>query len=136
MTRKEAREQAFIIIFEKEFNNEYTLDEIIEAAAESDLFTTDDFAHALAEKTLAEMDMLDEKITSHLKGGWKLSRISKVSLAILRLAICEIIHFSDIPVSVSINEAVELAKKYAAEEDSSFVNGLLSSVNKGMTADV
>ena len=46
------------------------------------------------------------------------------------------INFSDIPVSVSINEAVELAKKYAAEEDSSFVNGLLSSVNKGMTANV
>lgn len=136
MTRKEAREQAFIIIFEKEFNNEYSLDEIIEAAAESDLFTADDFARALAEKTLAELDMLDEKITLHLKGGWKISRISKVSLAILRLAICEIIHFSDIPVSVSINEAVELAKKYAAEEDSSFVNGLLSSVNKGMTEDV
>ena len=136
MTRKEAREQAFIIIFEKEFNNEYSLDEIIDAAAESDLFVTDDFARQLAEKTLAEMDMLDEKITSNLKGGWKLGRISKVSLAILRLAVCEMINFSDIPVSVSINEAVELAKKYAAEEDFSFVNGLLSSVNKGMTADV
>ena len=136
MTRKEAREQAFIIIFEKEFNNEYSLDEIIDAAAESDLFVADDFARKLAEKTLAEMDMLDEKITSNLKGGWKLGRISKVSLAILRLAVCEMINFSDIPVSVSINEAVELAKKYAAEEDSSFVNGLLSSVNKGMTANV
>lgn len=136
MTRKEAREQAFIIIFEKEFNNEYSLDEIIDAAAESDLFVADDFARQLAEKTLSEMNMLDEKITSNLKGGWKLSRISKVSLAILRLAVCEMINFSDIPVSVSINEAVELAKKYAAEEDSSFVNGLLSSVNKGMSSDV
>lgn len=136
MTRKEAREQAFIIIFEKEFNNEYTLDDIIAAATEAELFDADNFARDLSEKTLSQLEKLDEIISSHLKGGWRLSRISKVSLAILRLAICEMIEFDEIPVSVSINEAVELAKKYAAEEDSSFVNGLLSSVSKGMTADV
>ena len=108
MTRKEAREQAFIIIFEKEFNNEYSLDEIIEAAKDAELFEADDFSKSLAEKTLDTMDKLDEIIVANLKGGWKLSRISKVSLAILRLAICEITQFEDIPVSVSINEAVEL----------------------------
>lgn len=136
MTRKEAREQAFIIIFEKEFNNEYSLEDIIAAASDAELFETDLFAQELAEKTLSQMDKLDEIISSNLKGGWKINRISKVSLAILRLAVCEMVDFSDIPVSVSINEAVELAKKYAAEEDSSFVNGLLSSVSKGLTADV
>lgn len=135
MTRKEAREQAFIIIFEKEFNNEYSLDEIIEAAKDAELFEADDFSKTLAEKTLETMDKLDEIISANLKGGWKLSRISKVSLAILRLAICEMTQFSDIPVSVSINEAVELAKMYAAEEDSSFVNGLLASVSRGLTAN-
>ncbi|MBO5935769.1 MAG: transcription antitermination factor NusB [Clostridia bacterium] len=135
MTRKEAREQAFIIIFEKEFNNEYTLDEIIEAAKDAELFEADDFSKALAEKTLESLDKLDDIITSNLKGGWKISRISKVSLAILRLAICEMTQFSDIPVSVSINEAVELAKMYAAEEDASFINGLLASVNRGFNSD-
>lgn len=135
MTRKEAREQAFIMIFEKEFNSEYSLDEIIDAAKDAELFEADDFAKMLAEKTLENMDMLDEQISSKLKGGWKINRISKVSLAILRLAVCEMMHFSDIPFSVSINEAVELAKKYAAEEDSSFVNGLLASVSKGLNTD-
>lgn len=136
MTRKEAREQAFIIIFEKEFNSEYTLNDIIAAASEAELFETDIFAQELSEKTLSQLDKLDEIISANLKGGWKINRISKVSLAILRLAVCEMVDFTDIPVSVSINEAVELAKKYAAEEDSSFVNGLLSSVSKGLTTDV
>ena len=136
MTRKEAREQAFIIIFEKEFNSEYSLDEIIESAKEAELFEADEFAVNIAKATLSDIENLDSIISSNLKGGWKINRISKVSLAILRLAVCEMTKFNDIPVSVSINEAVELAKKYAAEEDSSFVNGLLSSVNKGMKADV
>lgn len=135
MTRKEAREQAFIIIFEKEFNGEYTLDEIIDAAKDAELFDTDDFAKALAEKTLNELDKLDKIIAENLKGGWKISRISKVSLAILRMAVCEMTQFSDIPVSVSINEAVELAKMYAADDDAAFVNGLLASVSKGLGAD-
>ncbi len=136
MTRKEAREQAFIIIFEKEFNNEYSLDEIIETAKDADLFEADEFAVNIAKETLSDIENLDNIISANLKGGWRIGRISKVSLAILRLAICEMTKFNDIPVSVSINEAVELAKKYAAEEDSSFVNGLLSSVNKGMNKDV
>ena len=135
MTRKEAREQAFIIVFEKEFNSEYTLDEIIDAARDAELFEADDFARTLSEKTLTELDKLDEVIAANLKNGWKLSRISKVALAILRLAVCEMLEFPDIPVSVSINEAVELAKTYAAEEDSSFVNGLLASVSRGQTAN-
>ena len=136
MTRKEAREQAFIIIFEKEFNNEYSLDEIIEAAKDAELIEADDFAINIAKETLADIENLDNTISANLKGGWRIGRISKVSLAILRLAVCEMTKFNDIPVSVSINEAVELAKKYAAEEDSAFVNGLLSSVNRGLTADV
>ena len=135
MTRKEAREQAFIMIFEKEFNSEYTLDEIIEAAKDAELFEADSFAVNLASKTLEDMDKLNDLISSNLKGGWKLNRISKVSLAILRLAVCELINFSDIPVSVSINEAVDLAKTYAADEDFSFVNGLLASVSRNLKAD-
>ena len=123
------------MVFEKEFNSEYTLDEIIEAAKDAELFEADSFAVDLASKTLEDMDKLNELISANLKGGWKLSRISKVSLAILRLAVCEMINFSDIPVSVSINEAVDLAKTYAADEDFSFVNGLLASVSRNLKAD-
>lgn len=130
MTRSESREQAFILIFEKEFNAEYSIDEIIEAAKDAELFETGNFARELSSKTLEKIDELDEIIIANLKGGWKINRISKVSLAILRLAVCEITEFDDIPISVSINEAVELSKKYASEDDSSFINGLLSSVSK------
>lgn len=132
MTRSESREQAFILIFEKEFNAEYSIDEIIEAAKDAELFETGNFARELSSKTLEKIDELDKIIIANLKGGWKINRISKVSLAILRLAVCEITEFDDIPVSVSINEAVELSKKYASEDDSSFINGLLSSVSKSV----
>lgn len=135
MTRKEAREQAFILIFENEFNSEYTLDEMIETARESELFDTDDFAREITEKTLAQREKIDEIVSDKLRKGWTLKRISKVSLALLRLAVCEMLEFSDIPASVSISEAVELAKKYAPEEDYIFINGLLSAVNRDMTAD-
>ncbi len=135
MKRSEAREQAFIVVFEKEFNTEYSVDEIIEAASDADLFDIDPFAKNLCEVTFENTEKLDEIITSNLKGGWRISRISKVALAILRIAICEISLFDDVPVSVSINEAVELAKKYAAEEDARFINGLLSSVVRKMKAD-
>ena len=62
--------------------------------------------------------------------GWSIKRITKTALAILRLAIYEIKYYDEIPVSVSINEAVELAKKYATKEDASFINGILSTVCK------
>lgn len=130
MTRSQSREQAFIIVFEKEFHNEYTVENIIEAARETEVFDASEFASELAMKAAENAESIDEIIQSKLKAGWKIDRISKVSLAILRIAICEILYFEDIPTSVSINEAVELAKKYSAAEDASFVNGLLSAVAK------
>ena len=66
--------------------------------------------------------------------GWSIKRISKSALAILRLAIYEMKYVDSIPVSVSINEAVEIAKKYATKEDAAFINGILSTVAK-QTAD-
>jgi N utilization substance protein B len=73
---------------------------------------------------LEDIDAAIEKYTV----GWQKKRISKVSLAILRLAVYEMKYEDDVPVRVAINEAVELAKKYATQEDASFVNGLLGSV--------
>jgi N utilization substance protein B len=72
----------------------------------------------------SEIDALIEKYSKR----WKISRISKVDLAILRVAICEILAFTDIPVSVSINEAVELAKRYGSEDSGSYVNGVLGRI--------
>ena len=131
MTRREAREQAFILVFEKSFNEQSDMDELISLAREFGVIGEDEFLEALVAKACEMQAEIDEHISANAK-GWKLNRISKVSLAIMRLALAEILYFDDIPSGVSINEAVELAKKYATDEDASFVNGLLGTVARAV----
>ncbi len=127
MTRREAREQAFILLFEKSFNQEADINELFALANELRMLEDDEFVKALVCKACEMQEEIDEHISANAK-GWKINRISKVPLAIIRLALAEILYFEDIPAGVSINEAVELAKKYASPEDASFVNGLLGTV--------
>ncbi len=127
MTRRQAREQAFTILFEKSFHPETPLEDIIEINIEQERIKDDEYALGLAKtawNNLLEIDEIIEKNSI----GWRISRISKVALAILRLAICEMMYIPEVPVSVSINEAVELCKKFGAEDDAPFVNGILGSV--------
>ncbi len=126
-TRREAREQAFALIFEQSFHPEIPVETIIESAKEARIADISEFAKQLANGVENRLDQVDEKIEKYAI-GWRKSRISKVALAILRLAVYEIRYEQGIPVSVSINEAVELAKKFAGEEDASFINGVLGSV--------
>lgn len=128
MTRREAREEAFILIFEKQFNLADT-NEILEIAAEVRDLKPNTYIKTVFNGVYENVDSIDNIISENAI-GWKIGRISKVTLCILRLAIFEIKFMDDIPVSVSINEAVELAKKYATKEDASFINGILSSVEK------
>lgn len=130
MNRRQAREEAFILIFEKQFNSA-DIDEILEIAAEVRDLEPDEYIKAVFKGVYKNIDQIDTAISENAI-GWKIGRISKVSLCILRLAIFEIKFMEDIPVSVSINEAVELAKKYATKEDASFINGILSSVEKAV----
>lgn len=127
MTRREAREQAFILLFEKSFNPESDINEIFALANELRVLDDDKFVKSLVYTACEKQEEIDEHISANAR-GWKLNRISKVPLAIIRLALAEILYFEDIPNSVSINEAVELAKKYANPEDASFINGLLGTV--------
>ena len=126
LTRKHAREQAFILIFEKCFKEE-TVDEILELAVELRDFETDDYTINTFKGVYENVDLLDSKISDNTK-KWDINRISRVSLAILRLALYEILFVDDIPDSVSANEAVELAKKYSTENDAAFVNGIIGSI--------
>ena len=130
MNRRQAREEAFILIFEKHFNS-LSVDEILEIANEVRDLKPDDYIKSVFAGVYDNLDLLDNIISENAI-GWKINRISKTSLSILRLAIYEIKFMDDIPVSVSINEAVELAKKYSTPEDASFINGILSSVNKSL----
>lgn len=129
MTRHESRELAFILIFEKSFQEDTTVIELIENALELELFPQNAFAETLARKVYDNLEEIDKNIDENLV-GWSAKRISRVSRSILRLAVCELLFSEDMPVGVAINEAVEIAKKYGSAEDASYINGVLGSVAK------
>ena len=133
MTRHESRQEAFCLLFEKTFTD-MDIDEIIQGATETRELSVNDFTLQLAKGTVEHLDEIDALIESKLK-NWKLSRISKVSLSILRMAVYELKYLADVPASVALNEAVELAKQYASEDDYSFVNGVLGNVAKELDAE-
>ncbi len=128
MKRSEARESAFLILFESLFNDEPITD-LISLAKESRDLKTDSFTVKLVQGTtekLPEIDALIQKKSI----DWSIDRLSKVVLVVLRLAIYEILFEEKVPKGVSINEAVELTKKYSTKEDSAFVNGILGVIVK------
>ena len=128
MTRKEAREQAFILLFEQTIQQK-PAEEVFADAQEARDFVTKPFIRQLVLGVDTNSEAINEEVEKNLK-GWKLRRLSRVSYTILRLSVYEILYEPTIPVSVSINEAVELAKKYGSQEDASYINGVLSSLEK------
>lgn len=122
--RSEEREQAFCLLFQSLFNTDENF-EIYEENIES----VGDYARSIALGVEEKKDNLDGLIEKYSK-GWKVKRLPKVNLAILRLAAYEILFVDDVPESVAINEAVELAKKYSGESDYSFINGVLGALVK------
>ncbi|MBQ7504278.1 MAG: transcription antitermination factor NusB [Ruminococcus sp.] len=128
ISRFKAREQGFILVFEKIFHPE-PIEEIISNAEESRDMVVDSYAIELAGGVYENADSIDSLIESRLKKGWTIKRISKTSLAILRLAVYEMKYVDNVPDSVAINEAVELAKKYTVDERG-FINGVLGSIAK------
>ena len=139
MTRREIRETVFKILFSLEFNDVSEIREEAELELEhASLYDEDDNkmdAVAMTEEekayiidreaVVSHITEIDE-IISGISQGWKLGRIGKAELAILRLAVYEIKFDEDIPVKVAINEAVELAKTYCDVEAKSFINALLA----------
>ena len=127
MNRKLARENAFILIFESVCKKDETAEEIFTKATEIRGLETDDYVKSVFFGTYENTDKIEEAMEKHFK-GWKKERISPVSMAILKLACYEIIFVEDIPSRVSLNEAIELAKKYDDEKSYAFVNGVLNAV--------
>lgn len=126
MARRKSRELAFLLLFEKCFDDA-DMQEIIDRAIEARDIEPDDFALRLAigaDTYALENDQLIEE-HSH---RWSKNRLSKVTLSILRLALYEMLHVEETPVSVAINEAVELAKAYGADDEPPFINGILGAV--------
>ncbi len=130
MSRTEAREQAFVFLFEKLFNPELSFDELCALAAQSRVFEPDLYTRDIFEKTVENIETTDSVINSYAK-KWRTARMPKVTLCILRLAVTEILLTEATPDSVAANEAVELAKKYATPDDAQFINGILGAVIRG-----
>lgn len=128
MNRREAREQAFVLIFERSINHD-TTEQIIDAAVLSSDLIVSDFAEKIALGVEENEETLDAQIEQNIR-GWKMNRLSKVALSLLQMAIYEMEYEKDIPVSVSINEVVDLAKKYGGVDDAPFINGVLGSIAK------
>ena len=132
MNRSAIRENAFKLIYSLEIQKPENLEEQIELFFESNDIN-DEEAKKYTKNVVLGINKNEEKIIEdiekNLKEDWKLNRISKMDLSILKLAIYEI-RFSDVPYKVAINEAVELAKKYGEDKSKNFVNGILASVVK------
>ncbi|WP_291578996.1 transcription antitermination factor NusB [Clostridium sp. UBA6640] len=133
MNRKKSREIAMKLLFEMSINKESYTD-IVESFKENTDIKLDDvdfgYIIRILKTTNENIILIDETIEKNLV-KWSLSRLSKMNLAILRIAICEILFEDDIPEKVSVNEAIELAKKYGEDNASSFINGVLNSIIKG-----
>lgn len=132
LSRRQSREQAFILAFERNINRE-SFQELYEIAVESRDFEIDDFAMGLLKQIEDNEDEINAIIQAN-SNNRTVKRISKAALSILQLAISEL-KYTDIsktkaenPESVIINEAIIIAKKYSTPEESSFINGVLGSV--------
>ena len=134
MNRSAIRENAFKLIYSLEIQNTDNLQEQIDLFFESNEIENEE-AKKYINGVIFGIDKNKEDILSdieqNLKEEWKLNRISKMDLAILKLAIYEI-KYSEVPYKVAINEAVELAKKYGEDKSKNFVNGILASIVKDM----
>ena len=147
MTRRAIRENIFLIVFKAAFNSQEDMEEQIRFSVgrigepeedpediavteagkvkEEDLAYIDEKSH----KILAMIPTLDEKI-SEISDGWQIGRLGKPELAILRLALYEMLYDEEVPFRVAINEAVELAKKYCNPDASGFINAVLAKVEE------
>ncbi len=128
MNRKLAREMAVCFLFQIEFQKE-NIKEQVEDFLDSygDVKYDKDYFLEVINGVMNSLKEIDEIIETKAK-DWTIDRIAKMDLPILRVAIFEIKHREDIPVGVSINEAVELAKKFGSDDSAKFINGLLGQV--------
>lgn len=127
MGRKVARIASMKLLYQMEINKDFS-NEAIDVFFDNNKFTEDEKKYILEtiDSVIKNIEEIDDIIEKYSK-KWKLNRIAKVDLNILRIAINEIGYRNDIPIQVSINEALEISKKYSTEESSKFINGVLGS---------
>lgn len=132
MNRSAIRELTFRLIYSIEIQKETNIEEQVDLYIESNNIDDENAKEYIKDVILginSNVEEITELIEKHLKSDWKIDRISKIDLSLLKLAIYEI-KYKEIPYKVAINEAIELAKKYGEDNSKNFVNGILASVVK------
>ena len=132
MNRKTARENAFILLFERAIKADETAEEIFTKATVERGLECDDYVRDVFFGSVENAVIIDRTVENCLV-GWKKERVSYVSRAVLTLATYEMMFASDIPAKVSINEAIELSKKYDEDKAYMFVNGVLNAVAESLS---
>lgn len=133
MTRREAREAVFGLLFETEFRVDEAIDNIYKTSTENREIHEDPYIREVYFGTLDKLGEIDATIEKHAK-GWTINRMSRVSRTVLRLAVYEMLYMHDrVPVRVSINEAIELSKKFDSEKARGFINGILNAVKNSFS---
>ncbi|NLC79429.1 MAG: transcription antitermination factor NusB [Ruminococcaceae bacterium] len=123
-----------MLVFQK-YSNDISYEEAVGAIEEDEEeLSLDDFSRSIIELTFTHLDEIDAVIEPNLK-KWTLKRIPKVSLAALRISCAQLMFMKDIPDSVVINEAVELAKEFGTDDEYSFVNGALRNINLSLKGE-
>lgn len=127
MGRKLAREETMKLLFQMEMNKDYS-DNLMELYIDENFFKGDEEEYIRDSiKTIkSNLNSIDKIIQRYIK-GWKIHRLAKIDLSVLRIAVYELTYRKDIPLEVSINEAIEICKKYSTDESSKFINGVLGS---------
>lgn len=148
MSRKKAREIALHLIFEMGFR-ELQADELLSSRLDESILQSISgeiavYAGKLSDSQTAYIVAVVKGVAAHLQElddliaryahGWNISRLSKMTIAVLRLALYEMRYVEDVPVGAAINEAVELAKTYESDEAGAFINGILGSINRAQEA--
>lgn len=130
MSRREARNKAFYLLFQLDFAQEDERDTVKRIFWEENEIPSEEDRNFITKEVggvLENLAEIDTEIDKYAK-GWSTNRMSKVDLAILRLAVYEIKYSEETPNSVAVNEAVELAKKYSSDEAPGFINGILGKI--------
>ncbi len=136
MSRRSARTNAFYLLFQMDFNKEEEFEQVkqIFFAEQEEPVNEQDRQFILEEVEGTKSNLLDiDQLIGESAKSWDTNRMSKVDLAILRLAAYEIKYSKSTPVGVAINEAVELAKKFSSDEAPAFINGILGKIAKDET---
>jgi N utilization substance protein B len=133
LTRHQMRENAFILVFERIFNDD-SAQQLLEIARENEELEITPEVESMFLGVVRYQDPIDEIISANLK-NWRMERISKVSLAILRLGVYEIVYCDQIDDDIVVSECVRLANDFAYEDDIAFINGVLGSIVRGKRAD-